>query len=182
MDEAVWYILRVKSRAEVSVAQFLTVPVYVPHRRVEYYNRRLRAKRVTFTPAFPGYVFCKTKTPQLIFLPDVAFGFLRNEDRSFACLSLKEFERLLDLEKAMRQPAAPQDTKTPRIEVGSTVRVKGGAWHPFYGLVGAVETHRNGRLVIRPMDQDKNIEISCSQVELVAGPLEDGYSPMKHAA
>lgn len=160
-----WHVLKVKTGTETEVARAVSAPSYVPHQLVSAFNRRQRRVVVRQKVAFPGYVFVQSEAPQTIRLPKGAYGFMRNENRSFACLHPKEFQSIVRFEKEVLQHL-PEKTKTtvPSITVGSAVHfVTGHALEKFSAVVKEI---RHNRLLLGVFGGKFDVEAPPSAVSL----------------
>lgn len=91
--------------------------------------------RTRLVPAFPGYIFVSVEAPQTVRLPKNAFGFLRNTDRSFACMHPDHFNALWEMEKEMRALFQKDDAPTG-FQIGDKVRFSDT--HVFAGFEARV--------------------------------------------
>lgn len=155
MDKS-WYILRVVSGTEVSVAQRLGLPAYVPFRLNRSFNRRHRRVVKRLLPALPGMVFVRTPDPRspLIFLPGV-LGWMRDGTRSFIALTEQDFRDMRHLEMTTwRSRVAPAER--PVHKVGD--RVQFPTDHVFGGKTAVIERLKGNRAFYRVLSSGLVIE------------------------
>lgn len=160
MDERRWHIFRVFSGNEVAAAKACGVEAYVPHKTVQYYNRRQRVNVRRREPMLPGYVFMRTNDPRTIVMPANPrfMGFMRNGDRSWAFLTHQAFKMLMLVEEEL---SVVEELKLPALRPGTTVLFN----NPWFGeLKAVVKNLRGDRALIELLDNVHRVEVDVSHL------------------
>lgn len=164
MDTSSWHILRVSSGSEVEVAQRLGIPAYVPRKRIQYFNRRMRCNVDRIVEALPGYLFLRTDDPRSVFHRSSrkTFGFIRNNDGSYAVLTPRAFSALRALERELLRPLGVGEEPARDADVQAMIRAGSPViWnHDWLGELEAVVLKmRGGRALIEVAKTAMRIEV-----------------------
>ncbi|ETZ04683.1 MULTISPECIES: transcription termination/antitermination protein NusG [Holospora] len=177
IDALRWYILRVVSNAEASIALEVekqlkdaklwhdTYQTLVVAKKVEVVRRGIR--QLVDEKLFPGYVFVRLNLTNAV--SDVVrntarvLGFLGN-DSGPQCLSDEEVDKILH---QASEAVAPSDV-CHALEVGKMVRISGGLFSTMEGMIESKDLLKQRvKVSISILGRLTAVELGFDQVEII---------------
>lgn len=156
--ELPWYALRVRARAEKTVAQALRLKGYSVYLPAYTKQRRSFDRRVTVeVTLFPGYVFCRFDANERGRILDT--GGVVEVVRFGGRFAVVPDSDLQAIETVLR--SGMEAVAWPYLPQGSRVRVTDG---PLDGLQGVLVQHRAGDRVVISVDvlqRSVAVEVDC---------------------
>lgn len=169
-----WFILRVASGEEVGLVHRFNLPAYIPHRRYDRYNRKLRRNNTFYKPAFPGYIFVPDNIDATYLAQNVkgVYGYLREGNGERSRLTEKTFALLREIESELMLPRSPvpEVANSERemflsLCLGARVKIDDG---PFAGKQAIVGRVKETSVLVRLIGAKHPVEVPKKDVHTVA--------------
>lgn len=179
-----WYILRVQSERESTIRDHLTSRIkaagvedlfgriLVPTEHVT--EIRSGKKRVMEQKMYPGYMLIEVATEKDGTIPQDAWflitetqgisGFVSSDQKKPLPLPAEEAERIIqDMEEKREKPRPKVE-----FEVGEGVKIKGGPFENYDGLVEDVDTAKGRvRVAVSIFGRSTSVDVEFANVEKI---------------